>query len=148
MLATALLGVVLLLGQLAKVDEATEVEKDAVTCKEWRSEGCCATCKNDCCGEGDPERQCSGCGEEMPCHPGAQCYNVTDPARKYAAYKDVVATDTSASAPGSACQPFCKDTAGIGCCNFSTPYLECGGCDDSNDCSPGAKCYREMKPEL
>ena len=49
---------------------------------------------------------------------------------------------------GSACQPFCRDTSGIGCCNFSAPYLECGGCDEEHDCYPGAKCFREIKAEL
>jgi len=126
-----------------------EVEKDQVTCTTWLSEGCCSTCKSTCCSEGDPERQCKGCDESVQCHPGAQCYNLTDPARKFAAFKDVVPTDKSVDVPpGSACQPFCRDTAGIGCCNFSTPYLECGGCDKTNDCNPSASCYREMKPEL
>ena len=85
---------------------------------------------------------------QLMCHPGAQCYKLDDPARKYAHFKDVTGSDESDKAPGEACQTFCKDTSGIGCCNFSTPYLECGGCDETNDCNPGAKCYKTLKAEL
>ena len=50
---------------------------------------------------------------------------------------------------GKACQEhMCKNTMGIGCCNFSAPSLECGGCDESHECRPGAKCYTDLKPEL
>ena len=98
-----------------------EVAPEDVTCQVWHSEGCCKSCEQDCCGEGEPERQCSGCGPEMKCHPQALCYNRSDPARKYAKFKDVTGTDESEKPPGEACQAFCKDTAGIGCCNFSTP---------------------------
>ena len=125
-----------------------EAAKDEMTCKEWRSTNCCRTCESSCCNEGDPQRQCSGCGPELKCHPGAECYELSDPVRKYAAFKDVTGTDESDKPPGSACQHFCKDTGGIGCCNFSTPFLECGGCDETNECSPAAKCYSELKPEL
>ena len=133
---------------LALGEKKVEVAKDEVTCSEWLSEGCCKTCESSCCNEGDPERQCKGCPTSMACNPDALCYNLTDPARKYAAFKDVTGTDTSEAAPGEACQPFCRDTAGIGCCNFSTPFLECGGCDSKNDCHPGASCFTPLKPEL
>ena len=105
---------------LAAVTEV-EVKPEDVTCEEWHSKDCCKTCENSCCGEGEPERQCKGCGPELECNPQALCYNLSDPARKYSKFKDVTGSDESEKPPGEACQGFCKDTAGIGCCNFSTP---------------------------
>ena len=126
-----------------------EVAPDDTTCDEFVSEKCCVTCKSSCCNEGDPARMCSGCGPELTCNPAAVCYNLSDPARKYAAYKDVIGTDTSDTPPGKACQEtMCKVTGGIGCKNFSTPWLECGGCDHTYECHPGATGFKELKPEL
>ena len=69
----------------------------------------------------------------MNCNPNAMCYSKTDPRRKYAHFKDVTGTDESEKPPGEACQPFCKDTMKIGCCNFSTP---CAATDDKiNSCA-------------
>ena len=35
------------------------------------------------------------------------------------------------------CSTYCQSS----CCSFSQPEMECGGCDSSYICSPGARCY-------
>lgn len=107
---------------------------------------CKAFCKNSCCFFDNPANECSLCTKDMKCYPGAECYDLNDPARKVLKESQ---ESMILSADGKPCANYCEGSPEDACCNFSDPPAACSGCptDGKYNCNPAAKCYHN-KMEL
>ena len=93
---------------------------------------CGPHCDASCCYFSQPKAECSGCGEDMLCRPGAECYETGNQAATTEA--------ATKNAEGAICQGWCLETNN--CCHFSHPKADCGGCDPATyGCAPGLECF-------
>lgn len=111
-------------------DDTHDVERSFGRALE--SDKCEPHCDASCCYFSRPMQECGGCGEDIMCHPGAECYETGN--------KGQAKTAKTENEAGEVCQGWCLETSD--CCDFSHPKGDCAGCDPATyGCAPGLECY-------
>ena len=122
-------------------------------------EKCAPYCAGSCCGFANPTLECAKCDESYTCNPKAPCYPLgihTPPPPSPPSSslpvdlsKDASRTAELAQDQGVVSQANCSACClNITCCGFHEPQADCGGCDESHACHPGALCYGHDTPTV